>query len=259
MALSVVAALAEILRNLDGSPRCLGHQLALTAALEGHEPPHGGIDGTTCGDDPVVLVDECLAGTKCLGHRRADCGIEHDGAGACVAQRNVVVKHCGVLADHLQGLPQRRERLAVHRVRVGCRDDVGPGRVQLGVNGERGGVDGPVALDDRALMIDTDEIGDGHQLEVEAKRIHPEAVGILGITDRDMASDSLGESEPSHDPQTRCEPLFSVEALSLKVDLRFGAIERDALLVGLERAEIGFLGVGHGARLRVGVVMERVI
>jgi hypothetical protein len=74
-----------------------------------------------------------------------------------------------------------------------------------------------------------------------------------------MASDSLGESEASHDSQTRCEPLLSVETLSLEVDLRFGAIERDALLVGLERAEIGFLGVGHGARLRVTVVPRRVI
>ena len=74
-----------------------------------------------------------------------------------------------------------------------------------------------------------------------------------------MAGDPFGESEASHDSQTCCEPLLSVETLSLEVDLRFGAIERDALLVGLERAEIGFLGVGHGVRLRVAVTVGRVV
>ena len=39
----------------------------------------------------------------------------------------------------------------------------------------------------------------------------------------------------------------------------FRALKRDSLLVGLERAEIGFLGVGHGVRLRVAVTLGRVI
>ena len=158
MALSVVAALAEILRNLDGGSRGLGHQLALTAALERHEPPHGSIDGPAGGDDAVILVDECLAGTESLGHRSPDCRIEHDGTGTCVAQRNVVVEHRGVLANHLQRFPQRREGLAVHRVRVGRCDDVRPGGVQLGVNREGRCVHGLVAFDNRALMVDADEI-----------------------------------------------------------------------------------------------------
>ena len=259
MALRVVAALAEILRNLDGRSGCLGHQLALTAALEGNEPPHGGIDGPAGRNDPVILVDERLARTEGLGHRGADCRVEHDGTGPCIAQRDVVVEHRRVLADHLERLAQRRERLAVHRVRMCGRDDVRPGGVQLRVNRECCRVYGLVAFDDRAVMVDTDEIRHGHQLEVEPEWIHPEPIGILGITDRDMAGHPFGEPEASHDPQTCCESLLPVETLGLEVELRFGTLERDALLVGFERAEIGFLGVGHGVRLRVGVVPERVI
>ena len=106
-----------------------------------------------------------------------------------------------------------------------------------------------IAFDDGALVIHTDEIGHGHQLEVEPERVHPEPVGVLGIADGDMPGDPLGQAETTHDAQARRQPLLAVESFGLEVDVLLGSFEVDAFLVGLEGPEIRFLGVGHGARV----------
>ena len=64
----------------------------------------------------------------------------------------------------------------------------------------------------------------------------------------DYAS-GFGEVHAAEDAQASGETLLAVQTLGFDVDVLFRALEFDALLVGLERAEVGLvLDVGHGAQ-----------
>ena len=87
--------------------QCLRNQLTLTGPLEGDEPPDRSVNRAARSDDPVVLMDERLFVTQGLGHLAPDGRVEHDGAGAGITERDIVVEHRRVLADHLERLAQR--------------------------------------------------------------------------------------------------------------------------------------------------------
>ena len=52
---------------------------------------------------------------------------------------------------------------------VGGSHHIGTRRVDLGVNGEGGGVDRPVALDHLAVVVDQDQVGHPDVTEVHAE------------------------------------------------------------------------------------------
>ncbi len=98
---------------------------------------------------------------------------------------------------------------------MGGGDDVGPGLVDLGVDGERGLVDRPVALDHGAVVVDEDEVGDPDQVEAEAERVDPEQLGVLGVAGGDVAGDALVEAEAPEEAERGSEALLAVEPLVL--------------------------------------------
>ena len=67
---------------------------------------------------------------------------------------------------------------------MGGGDHIGPGGVDLGVDGEGGLVDGVVAVDDRAVVIDADEVGHPDEAEVDREGVEPEPIRELGVAAR---------------------------------------------------------------------------
>ena len=72
--------------------------------------------------------------------------------------------------------------------------DVGTRFVDLGVDGEGGGVDWFVANDNVAFFVDEDEIRDTDQGEVGAERVEPEVVGEDGVADADVTGYAFVEA-----------------------------------------------------------------
>ena len=91
------------------------------------------------------------------------------------------------------------------------RDHVGPGRVHLRVDRERGAVDHRVALDHFARVVDADQVGDADVLEVHPERVHPEAVEVLGVAHGDVPGDTLVEPELAEQAERRGEALLAVQ------------------------------------------------
>ena len=77
------------------------------------------------------------------------------------------------------------------------------------------GLTGPVALDDLARVADEDEVGDADVPEAHGERVHPEVVGQLRVTCRDVSGDALGEAESAEQAQGAGQPLLAVQALLL--------------------------------------------
>jgi len=96
-----------------------------------------------------------------------------------VEQRMVLVEGADVLVM-VRAVCPWRPGLAVDRMGVGGGDHVGPGRVDLRVDGEGGGVDWLVALDDVAQMVHADERETLTWPKWHAEGVHPEAVAVLG-------------------------------------------------------------------------------
>jgi hypothetical protein len=78
------------------------------------------------------------------------------------------------------------------------------------VNRESSGIDRMIALDDFALVIDPNEIRRLYQSEAHPEAIHPERVRELRVTHRDVARDTLVESELGEEPQSGSQPFLSV-------------------------------------------------
>ena len=118
----------------------LGQQLGLARALHGDEPPGRLVDRVPDGQQPVVAEDDGLVVAERVGDALALLDVEHH-AGVVVEERVVLVEGADVLGDRVERAAERRPRLAVDRVRVGGGHHVGPGGVDLGVDGEGGPVD----------------------------------------------------------------------------------------------------------------------
>ena len=130
---------------------------------------------------------------RALGDALALLEVEDD-ARVVVEQRVVLVERAHVLGDRIEQPPERRPRLAVDRVRVGRRDDVGARGMDLAVDRERGPF--PRApLDDVALVVDEDQVGDPDVREVHAERVDPEVVEPLRVAGGDVPGDAFVEAE----------------------------------------------------------------
>ena len=100
---------------------------------------------------------------------------------------------------------------------MGCRDDVGPGLVQFAVNGECGKINRPVTDDHIALVIDANEIANGHQFEIVAERIHPKPVRVFRVAHGDVTGNPLSKVQPAHRAQTGGQPLFAMQAFCFDI------------------------------------------
>lgn len=78
-----------------------------------------------------------------------------------------------VLCQHVQGFAEGGECFPVDGVCVAGGVDVRTGFVDFGVDGEGGGVDGFVALDDGAGFVHQDQVGDADQGEVHGEGVEP--------------------------------------------------------------------------------------
>ncbi len=152
--------------------------------------------------------------TERVGDALALLDIE-DRAGVVVEDHVVSVEGAGVLGQRVERPTQRRPRLAVHRVCVRGRHDVGTGGVNLRVDDECGQIEGPVALDHVALVVDEQEVLDADLPEAHAERIDPEVVGVLGVPCRDVAGRALGEAEPPEETEGGGQALLAMPALLL--------------------------------------------
>jgi hypothetical protein len=83
-------------------------------------------------------------------------------------------------------------------VAVTCRVDVGSRSVDFGVDDETRSVDFVIGTADSALVVDLDEVGDGHFTEMHGVWVDPEGVwidwicGSVRVVGR---SDSIGKKE----------------------------------------------------------------
>ena len=62
-------------------------------------------------------------------------------------------------------------------------------------------------------MVDADQVGDPDEVEAEAEGVHPEQLGVLGISGRDVPGDPLIEPEPTEEAEGGGQPLLAVEPL----------------------------------------------
>ena len=78
----------------------------------------------------MVREDDRLVVAERVGEALAFLEVEHD-PGVVVEERVVAVEGARVLGERIEQPAQRRPGLAVDRVRVRGRHDVGPGRMDL--------------------------------------------------------------------------------------------------------------------------------
>ena len=79
------------------------------------------------------------------------------------------------------------------------------------MNGKRGFIDRPIALYDRTLFVDHDQVRHTDMREVHAERIDPEVVCQLGIADRDVAGDAFHKAKLREQAECGGEALFAVQ------------------------------------------------
>ena len=144
----MAACVARDLRadQLDRA-RSLGEQLGLGGVLHRDIAGDSALDAAADRQQAVVLQDRGALVPERKGDALAFGRIEDD-ARIDLEQDVLLVEEAGVLGDRVEQAAERRPRLAVQRVRVRCRDDVGPGLVDLGVDRESGLVDRAVAGQD---------------------------------------------------------------------------------------------------------------
>jgi len=93
----------------------------------------------------VVLQDHALLRAESLSDLRTFAGFV-DHAAEVLEQAVVLVERAGVLRQRIELAAERRPGLAVQRVRVRGRDDLGPRLVNRGMDRERGAVQRPLAI-----------------------------------------------------------------------------------------------------------------
>ena len=81
------------------------------------------------------------------------------------------------------------------------------------MNGIRGGVNGPRALDNLAGVIDKDQVGDANAAEINRQRIHPEMISQDRVAYRDVSANAVIEAVMRKDPVGGGEALLAMQAL----------------------------------------------
>lgn len=118
-------------------------------------------------------------------------------------QHMIVVESARILRQTLQPPPQSAESPAVDTVAVRRAHDVRPRFVDRRVDHVRGGVEQAVlaAADDFSGVVDEDQVGFGDEAEGSAERVHPEAVGLHGVAEGDVAGYTFVEAVLAEDSE----------------------------------------------------------
>lgn len=137
----------------------------------------------------------------------------------------VVVESARVLRQRLQLPAQSAESPAVDAVAVGGAHDVRPRLVDRRVDHVGGRVEQAVgpAVDHFARVVDQDEVGLGDQAEGPAEGVHPEAVRLHGVAQRDVACHAFVEAVFAEDPEGGGQAAFEVFALFVLVGEGWGS------------------------------------
>src|ERR1700722_5909486 len=125
-----------------------------------------GFAAAESGGDPLALID-----------------VEYD-AGKVLENFVVLEESASVLSDRVEAPAKRRPGPAVYRVAVSGRDNIRPGRVDLGMDRERGRVHPAVTADHLAAGIHKYQVRHPQVGVVHAERVHPEPLGELGVPRR---------------------------------------------------------------------------
>lgn len=132
--------------------RGIGQQLSLTRPLEANKPEGRFIDSLAHGEDAVVLQDHGLAVPEGGSDPSPLFLVYHDAPEVTVHAVRLV-EPARVLRQHLKLAPESREGLPVHAVRVAGGGYVGAHLVDLGMDRERGAVDGFVTFYDSPVLV----------------------------------------------------------------------------------------------------------
>ena len=204
----------------------------------------------------MVAQDHRFVGAEGVADPLALRGVKDD-AGVTVVQADVFVERASVLGERFDGHLQARQSLAVGPVRVRGGDDVRTRSVDSTMDRDGRAVDGPVALDDVAGMVDPDEVALLDQAEVHAERVHPVGVGELRVSGGEVTGDSLVQPGLAEHPEGRRKADLAVHALVLDRREAFGQRHSQLRPAGSSdglrrRVDVcGVVGSGHDSLLRV--------
>src|SRR5437764_7396439 len=90
-------------------------------------------------------------------------------------------------------------------VRMCGRDHVGTGPVHFGMDGEGGGVQHAVALEQRAADVDEEQVRRTQVRPAPTEWVHPEPVRELGVAHGDVACNPMVVAHVSEEPIRDCE------------------------------------------------------
>jgi len=186
----------------------------LGGVVHRNEPPGGGLDGRPDGEQSVVLQNDRLLAAERLGKTHAFLLPQHD-AGERIEQGMILIECAGILCERIKEPPERSPGLAIGRMGVGRRQNVGPSGMNRGMDDEAGLIDGSIADQNIAVVIDELKIRHFDQTEVLRQRIDPESIRMLGIANGDMAGEPLIETVAGEQPKGRSQTLLSMQPLLL--------------------------------------------
>src|ERR1700722_8757021 len=131
----------------------------------------------------MVAQDHGLAAAEYGGDPLALLDVEYD-AGKVVENVVVLEESASILSDRVEAPAQRRPGPAVYRVAVSGGDNIRPGRVDLGMDRERGRVHPAVTAHHLAAGIHQYQVRHSQVGVMHAERVHPEPLGEFGIPRR---------------------------------------------------------------------------
>jgi hypothetical protein len=87
---------------------------------------------------------------------------------------------------------------------VGGGYNIGPGSVNLRMDGEGGGIYGAIALNDFSFSIHQKQIGHSNMTKVHPERVNPEAIGVFWVSGGDVTGDAFIETVAGKDSKRGC-------------------------------------------------------
>src|SRR6266511_4321788 len=90
-----------------------------------------------------------------------------------------------------------------------------PPRVDLRMDDETGRVDAAAARHDGAVGLHQQQVTDPHVSKVDAERVDPEAVEVLGVARGDVPAGAFVKAVPGEQPRRRGERPLAVQPLLL--------------------------------------------
>lgn len=144
----------------------------MTRLIQTNEPKCGLIHATAYSEQAMVLQNARLALAKRFPNPNAFFRVQHDALEVAV-HRMRLVEAQRVLRHHIQLAAKYREGFPIDGMRVAGGVYVWPRLVNLGVDGEGSRVDGLVADNDFAFLIDEDKVRHADLRKVLRKRVEP--------------------------------------------------------------------------------------